>query len=127
MPNNLVFETKGFEEFEKALLRSPKLVIAESKKLIQRMIAEYKRGIINNPWTVGASGGGAPVNTGNLRDTHKTLFPSPFIGEIYPTADYAEHVHKKRPWLDFVFDNKMRDIEKLEDEFLTNIVKDLAR
>lgn len=116
----------GAKEFEKALMRNPKLVVKEVKNFLQRAMAKYRSGIMNNPWKIGMSGGGSPVLSGHMRDTH-----IPAIGnweaKIGPDTNYAEHVHKKRPWLEHVFKDKMRDIEKLEDDFLTNIVKDLAR
>lgn len=119
-------EIIGLKEFQAALARNPSLVLNESKKFIQRAIAKYKSGIINNPWRIGMSGGGAPVLTGNLRDTHRTTF-SNWMGMIYPSTNYAGAVHKKRPWLDFVFKDKMPEVEKLEKDFINTIVKDLAK
>lgn len=127
MANQFTVKVIGLDEFRAALARNPQLVVSEAKKLIQRIIAQYKSGIINNPWRIGMSGGGAPVKTGNLRDTHQTFFQSNFLGMIYPTADYAQHVHKKRPWMEYVFKNKMKKVEELEKDFLKAIVKDLAR
>lgn len=125
--NNYEIELLGAKEFQRALERSPKKVLEEIKKFTQRGIAEYKRGIMNNPWKVGMSGGGSPVDTGNLRDTHLTDF-STFTGRIYPTASkYMYAVHKGRPWLDFVFNDKALDIEKLEDKMLEEIVMDLVK
>ena len=45
-------EIIGLDDFYKALARNPQLVISESKKFIQRGIAKYKSGIVNNPWRV---------------------------------------------------------------------------
>jgi len=119
-------EIIGIEDFQRALVRNPQLIISESKKFIQRAIAKYKSGIINNPWKLGLGGGGAPVLTGNLRDTHLTNI-SNFEGRIYPSASYSKHVHKNRPWLDYVFSSKMPEIRDLEKDLLNVIVKDLAR
>lgn len=126
MDNNYKIELIGADEFKKALERNPKLIISESKKFIQRAIAKYKSGIINNPWKIGMSGGGSPVLTGNLRDTHLTDF-SDLEGRIYPTANYAKHIHKNRPWLDYVFNQKQPDIELLEKDLADIIIKDLAK
>ena len=122
------YETKiiGSEEFSKALKRNPELIIRESKKFIQRAIAKYKSGIINNPWRIGMSGGGSPVLTGNLRDTHLTYF-SNLEGMIFPSAKYAQYVHKNRPWLDYVYNQKQPDIELLEKDLADVIIKDLAK
>ncbi len=116
---------KGDKKFQQALKRNPETVLREVKKFIQRGIAEYKKGIINNPWRVGMTGGGSPVLSGNLRDTHLTKITS-LRGRIYPTADYTKHVHKNRPWMDYVFKDKMPDIKILEKELLDKIVTDLA-
>ena len=83
------------------------------------------------------SGGGTPVDTGNLRDTHKRQI-SGFTGRIYPTAPYAAYVHdiegyprkrsyQLRPWMDYVFKDKMKEIKELEQKLLKNIVADLAK
>jgi hypothetical protein len=127
------FEIKfeGLTELQSAIKRNPQKVLSEIKKFIQRGIAEYKRGIINNPWKVGMTGGGSPVLTGNLRDTHLTKFTN-LTGMIRPAtkdnepAPYGKYVHKKRPWMDYVFKDKMPNIEKLEDELLKNVITDLA-
>lgn len=125
MANKFEYKINGLDDFLKAIKRNPELVIKETRKFLQRAIAKYKAGIIRNPWRVGMSGGGSPVLTGNMRDTHLTDFKD-WEARIYPTTNYAEAVHKNRPWLDHVFKDKEPDIRQLEDKFLETIVKDLA-
>lgn len=120
------FEINGVEEFKKAIARNPAKILALVGRFITRGLAEYKKVIIRNPWRLGMAGGGAPVDTGNLRDTHLTLV-SPFEGRIYPTASYTLAVHKKRPWLDYAYEKADASIEGLERELLSDIVKDLAK
>jgi hypothetical protein len=128
----------GLKEFQAALKRNPVKVATEVKTFIVRGIAKYNEGIIRNPWMMGSSGGGAPVDTGNLRDTHVRQIKA-FEGRIYPTAPYASYVHgldgKKRskrglqlrPWMDYVFNKKDKEIRDLQKTLLKNIVGDLAK
>lgn len=125
-------EWVGLNELKAALKRNPGVVLGETKKFITRGLSVYKSGINNRPWVMGVSGGGAPVKTQNLRDTHQTTVER-LQGSIYPTAPYAKYVHggtrkvKPRPWLDFVQKDKEPQIEALERELLNNIVSDLAK
>lgn len=119
----------GIEGLERALARNSEVVLRESKKFIQRALAKYRSGVINNPWRIGMSGGGSPVLTGNLRDTH-LVEATAVMGRIAPNtafAPYANAVHRKRPWLDFVFKDKKSEVEELEKEFLEAIIGELAK
>lgn len=130
------FEIIGLKELRAAVSRNPRRVLDESRNFLQRGLAKYKSGINNNPWRLGSSGGGAPVASGNLRDTHRTRIGG-LEGEIYPTAPYASYVHgikgwprkrsyQLRPWLDYVKKNQDGAIQTLYRQLLGNIVKDLA-
>jgi len=119
------FDEQQLRSLESAIRRNPQVTLTEVGKFIARGIAVYNRGIIHSPWRVGMTGGGAPVATGNLRDTHgKTV--SQWSASIYPRANYAEAVHKSRPWLDHVFTTNQQEIEKLEQDLLDKITADLA-
>ena len=125
--NNLEIEITGDASFQRALERNPRIIIAEIKDFTQRALAKYRAGIMRNPWRIGMAGGGAPVATGNLRDTHRSDTFN-MGGRIYPTADqYSGVVHKNRPWLNFVFKDKRPEIDKLQTELLERITKDLAK
>lgn len=126
MAEETFFELKGADEFKEAIRRNPRKILDLVGRFITRGLAEYKKIIIRNPWRVGMSGGGAPVQTGNLRDTHITEV-SPFQGSIRPSAPYKEAVHKKRPWLDYAKETASPNVEKLEQELLQDIVADLAK
>lgn len=123
--SNLKIVLSGYKELQQAIKRNPKKVSSEIKDFIQRAMAQYRSGIQNNPWRIGMSGGGSPVALGNLRDTHLVDIGN-YEGLIKPKADYAEYVHKTRPWLDYVFNDKMKKIEELEKKLLDNILKDLS-
>lgn len=126
MAKETFFELKGADEFKEAIRRNPQKILDLVGRFITRGLAEYKKIIIRSPWRIGMSGGGAPVMTGNLRDTHITEV-SPFAGRIYPSAPYSQAVHKKRPWLDYAKDTASPNVEKLEAELLQDIVADLAK
>ena len=128
---------EGLAELRRAVLRNPQAVITEVGKFLQRGIAVYNRIILRNPWRRGMSGGGAPVDTGNLRDTHVREI-GPWSARIYPTAPYAAYVHgidgftrrrsyQLRPWLDHAKETGDREIRALEGRLLEGIIGDLAK
>lgn len=120
------FKLNGYDEFKKAIKNEPDVVKKTANKFLVRGLAVFKRLIIRNPWRIGMSGGGAPVLTGNLRDTHMTEV-SPWQGRVYPTAPYANAVHKNRPWLDYAKENAKDDIDKLQADFLKEVTSALAK
>ncbi|MDP2654896.1 MAG: hypothetical protein Q8Q08_12820 [Candidatus Omnitrophota bacterium] len=82
--------------------------------------------LLRNPWRIGMSGGGVPVKTGNLRDTHRrTMTKMGFT--IQPTANYAQHVHKKRPWLVYAATKNEKKVEKAAKEMLDAIARSLTK
>jgi hypothetical protein len=130
------FELRGIHELQAAVRRSPDRVVTEVGKFLVRGIAAYNRVIIRNPWRRGMSGGGAPVKTGNLRDTHRREVRK-WDARIYPTAPYAPYVHgikglarrrsyQLRPWLDFAKDAADKEVQGYERDMLKAIVDDLA-
>jgi hypothetical protein len=130
------FTIDGLAEFEAAVKRNPEYVEKRGKVFIVRSLAEYRKRIVRSPWQFGAPGGGAPVATGNLRDTHQTEVVD-LTGRIFPTAPYAKYVHgiegfprkrsyQLRPWLDYAASTALPDIEKHEEELLKDIVSELA-
>src|SRR5437868_6512374 len=86
------YKIEGLDEFERAIRKNPQYVKERGNLFITRGLAEYRRVIMRSPWRKGESGGGAPVATGNLRDTHQQQV-SNLEGRIYPTASYAKYVH----------------------------------
>lgn len=120
------FTIDGLDELKRAVARSPQKVYEETQKFLIRGMAEYKKIVFRRPWRVGMSGGGAPVKTGHLRDTHITQI-RPFEASLAPTADYAEVVHKGRPWLDYAEISGEQKVRELEIAMLDTIVKDLAK
>ena len=125
-------EIRGLDEFKRAIERNPSVVQKQINSFLVKGMAVYNRLIIRNPWRVGMSGGGAPVRTGNLRDTHQRTVER-FQARIVPTASYADKIHdgtgkmKARPWLDYAEKEGEKDIERLADTMTENIIKDLAK
>ena len=125
----------GLAELRAAVEKNPQLVVSETRKFIQRGLAVYKKGIIARPWQLGSRGGGAPVDTGNLRDQHVTSV-SAFEGRIYPhptRVPYARFVHDgtkrmaARPWLDYVKQSSDPQITSLYRNLLRTISQSLAK
>jgi len=136
-----------------AIKRNPTRVKARARTMIQRGLAVYRSGIINDPWRIGGRGGGAPVSndpryrsnsnkgyqrarSGNLRDTHTTEISGlqGWIGPNTQAAPYAAAVHngtrrglQARPWLDYVKKNKAGDISRLYRGMLKQIGSDFAK
>ena len=122
----IAFDERQLRDLQKAIQRNPQAVTQAVGRFLVHGMAVLNRGIIRNPWRVGMQGGGAPVLTGNLRDTHMKEVSS-MSARVYPTAEYAESVHTGRPWLDHVFNTSKNDILRLEGELLDSLVNDLAR
>jgi phage gpG-like protein len=138
MTNNFDISTKGLKELQAAVRRNPQKVITEVGKFLVRGIAVYNRRIIRSPWKIGGNGGGAPTSTGNLRDTHVKEI-RPWDALIAPTAPYAAYVHglngqqvnsrgvQLRPWLDYAYQDGEKEIAKLQEDLITEIVSDLEK
>lgn len=131
---------QGLEELKRAIARNPEYVVKRTREFLVRGIAAYKQVIIRNPWSVGASGGGVPVRTGHLRDTHVSSIGNleARIGPDQQAAPYAAAVHgiegyprkrsyKLRPWLDYTKITASDEIERLQGELLTDIRDQLAK
>jgi hypothetical protein len=128
-------ELIGYKELQRAIDKNPRFVVEEGNKFIVRGLAAYKRGIIRNPWQIASHGGGAPVASGNLRDTHRTTIGT-LTGKIAPNEDaapYAKYVAlgtrymRRRPWLEYVKKNKESEIQKLYRNLLATITAELAK
>lgn len=138
----------GLKELQAAIKRNPQKVLDEARLFLTRGLAQYKSGIINDPWRIKGPGGGSPVSndpryprkyqrqrSGNLRDSHTTTINGleGIIGPNLRVAQYAGYVHQGtrsmqgRPWLNYVKQNKQGAIERLYKEMLGNIVGDLAK
>lgn len=129
---NYQIKVIGLKEFQTAIKKNPQRIVTAIGVFLTRAIAAYNRGIIRKPWRIGQSGGGAPVDTGNLRDTHHHEIKK-WQARIFPTAKYAYYVHDRpkyhhpRPWLNYVKKTKDKEIKKLEKEMLKNVVANLAK
>ena len=143
MANQFIMTVKGLKEFEAAIKRNPKTTIKQINVFFVRSIAEYRKIIMRQPWRVGGTGGGAPVDTQALRDSHQSgtkigkLEAS--IGPDESIARYAKYVHgrrrgeinagngvKSRPWLIHAFEKGDKKVRMLQDDLLKNIINDLA-
>jgi len=142
--NNITIKLTGAEGLSRAVKRNPRKTIEALKIFFVRAKAKYTSTIINNPWSVGGSGGGAPVDTRALRDSHQSGSKiekfSLVIGSDERVAPYAKYVHgrrpgevnkrtgvKSRPWLNYAFDKNELAVKKLGNDMLKNIVKDLSK
>ena len=134
-------KVKGLPEMERAIRRNPSKTLKELNTFFVRALAEYRKSIMQAPWKIGLTGGGAPVETGHLKGSHQSII-KPTEASIAPdrayNTTYAPYVHgieghprkrnyKLRPWMDHAFKKKSGRIEQLSNELLKNIVADLAK
>ena len=128
-------EIKGLDELTAAIKRNPQRVIQHTQTFLQRGMAVYRSGIQNNPWRIGESGGGTPVDTSNLLKSHAVRYEQ-LEASIGPSRNYpvkyASFVHDgtrrmmARPWLDYVKSSSENKIKPLYQDLLNSIVNDLA-
>lgn len=126
MDKDKKFTIKGLSEFQDAIKKNPSIITEELAKFFTRSLAKLESTINNNPWRVGMSGGGVPVKTGNLRDTHLTT-RGKFEATIKPSAPYAQAVHSGRPWLNYALSQNEREMVDLQKEMLKQITYKLAQ
>jgi hypothetical protein len=123
---------ENLRALNRAIARNPQKVREETNIFLTKGIREYNTIIRRNPWTIGGTGGGSPVATRNLVDTHTTQ-TRPWEAIIKPNAKYAPFVHegtrfmKGRPWLDYAINRADSAIRNLQNDLLTRIVNDLGR
>ncbi len=129
----------GLNELRAAIAKNPQNVLDRTRVFLTRGLAVYKKTIISSPWVMGGAGGGAPVDTGHLRDTHVTTIDAlrATIGPNTQVAKYAGAVHgtgvarkrsyQLRPWLDYTKQTNESKIESLYRDLLKDIVGGLAK
>lgn len=129
-------ELYGRDELIRAIKRNPRFVRDRSLQMMTRLKAAYQMTINRNPWRVGGTGGGVPTKTGSLRDAHGyDIKPWHLKIEVRPekAKAYGWSVHegtkymKKRPWLDYAHEKEKGTREEHYDDFLEDIVEDLAK
>ena len=130
-------DTSDIKNIRKAIDENPKRVLTETKKFLQRGVAAYLRTINGTPWRMGMSGGGAPVKTGQLKESHLPPIYGDFEARIRANntgqAKYAPYVHgidgfprkrtyQLRPWLDYAKRTNEDEIDRLSYELVGNII-----
>lgn len=125
------------DSFKKAILNCPDFTKQAVGRFLVQSMAVLNRILIRSPWKMGQSGGGVPVATRNLLETHLREINTWDL-LIKPTAAYAGYVHgwdgkmfnvrgvQLRPWLDYTMENAQQDIEKLEGNLIDDITNSLA-
>lgn len=134
---NIEFNKQDLANLRSAVRRNPQKVLSETRKFLQRGIGAYLRTIDSNPWRLGMAGGGVPIDTGNLRDSHKPPIYSTWEARIEAnrtgTAPYYVYIHEgtrkmqERPWLDYAVKNNEKEIYQLSEQLLDTLTSDLAK
>jgi len=126
---------KGLNQLRRAFRKNPDYVKRRGLQMMTRLKRAYQTEIIRSPWEVGGSGGGTPVGTGSLRDSHEyRVSPTRMTAGIpeYKAKEYGIYVHEgtslmdARPWLDYAHEKLESDREKAFKRFLGDVVNNLA-
>lgn len=132
MATELRYNPTQLAALKSAVKRNPAKVYQETQDFFARGLREYNTYIFRAPWRIGGTGGGAPVATGNLRDTHARQI-LPWEAKITATAHYAQFIHdgtrrmQARPWLEYAQNAAAGAINQLAKQLLDNVVRDLAQ
>jgi hypothetical protein len=129
-----------YRKLEQAFKKAPEIVKDEASRFFTRSKGSLRGSITQSRWRIGSSGGGVPVDTGNLQKAH--------VYKITPTklsitvnqdkAPYAKYVHgidgyprkrsyQLRPWLRWAEKNSEEDINGYAKDMLVGIVDKLEK
>jgi hypothetical protein len=132
--------TVDYDKLKKAIQRNPQKTKDEVNIFLVRTQSVIKQGIVQEPWRVGATSGGVPVKTGNLKKAHEyTIEPFRFVVAVNKRKtqvgkwNYASLVHdgtskmEARPWLTNIEKTKRPQIDRLAKDMLEKITTDLGK
>jgi hypothetical protein len=131
----ITFRERDVRGLRRAIDRNPNRVKIEASKAFARINAQLLSSIIRNPWRIGGTGGGSPVDTTNLREAHRKRI-KPYEARIWVNqkkAPYGVHVHEgtykmeARPWLDHAIKSRKNKIDLIARKFLEAVVRDLGK
>ena len=123
------------QALEQAIRRNPQVVKDQVGIFLARGRSMYMRSINQAPWRLGGSGGGVPIDIGNLKGSHRESM-SPWQWRVDVSeqqAPYAKYVHggtrkmDSRPWLDYAVESNERTLEQHQKTMLDAIIGDMAR
>ena len=130
-----------YQKLKTAIQNNPRTIRNGALTFMRDSINSYWRVINNTPkWRVGASGGGVPVASGNLRKAHQKEI-TPFESKIWVDTNktqagkwnYAELVAggtRKMParnWIKFAKDSMQRNVEIYKQKFLKDVLDNLSK
>jgi|GEM_PF-2950013 len=140
--------TQGFKKLEKAIRNNPKVVAVQGRLFLNRGIMAYRRVIEGAPWRVGQSGGGVPVDTGDLKRSHTYSVQglkgvvkfdenpnpsgsrSPYGAIVHGRESKSTRMRgknlKTRPWLNYAVNQADGEVERLYRAFLKEVTSKLA-
>lgn len=131
---NIRIRKSDLEALRRAFNNSPDTMKKHSDRLITKIDRETKKIMFRNPWEIGGSGGGVPVDTKYLRQSHQSR-RSPYEMKIWVPGShpYASYVHEgtrkmeARPWMDYAADKVEGSIDGEIRTFLDSVVSDLSK
>lgn len=126
---------EGEKQLRAAFKENPEEVKRLGGKMMNNLKTAYQRQIIRSPWRIGGTGGGVPVDTGSLRDSHQWIANQTRMEVRVPESKadaYGWAVHEgtgdmeARPWLDYAQEQLKTEREKELSNFMDGIVNNLA-
>jgi hypothetical protein len=127
---SLSAEIRGLNELRAAIRKNPEQVRKSARNMFNSLKTDYQRVIMRNPWQRGGSGGGVPVDTGSLRDSHRYQVSETQLRINVPDQkadEYGWAVHSGRPWLDYSQEQTEGQREKAYNKFLEEVTGQLAK
>jgi hypothetical protein len=127
--------TIEYDSLKRAIQKHPNVVAKATKDFLYRAGTRLESQAGKSPWRVGGSGGGVPVDTGNLLKAHQVK-REPFrltYGVEGNKAPYAWFVHQgtrnmdKRPWLEWTAKKAEKDIQEDGKRLLKEVTDALGK
>lgn len=121
----------GLKSFKKDINTYSRVENQEGAKTLEKIQRKHKEQIESAPWEIGEGGGGVPVDTGQLKESHEYT-TNPNEAEISVDAPYAKYVHRgtqymeARPWLDYSVQESRKERKFALKRYLDKLVNHLA-
>lgn len=131
----LKINKRDLQALQKMVNDSPGIIRSRSDKLMARVDRIFKTTINRNPWRIGGTGGGVPVDTRHLFRSHVWRRTPWQMSVTVPKGQpkYASAVHEgtrrmeARPWMDYAIDKNKAEVKQEAIKFLDDVVKNLAK
>lgn len=121
-------------KLRRAIQKFPQEVKDATDIFLVRASSFYRQSIVQSPWRLNSSGGGSPLDSGNLKKSHEYKI-EPFklvISVNEQKSPYAKFVHdgtykmQERPWLDYAVKTQENKINSEAKNLLEKVTDKLG-